>query len=320
MLVPVFHGRPVSVVTLLEIVPKRRAGHVDPLTPPDNEIHRDAQGILGIVLEAGLIGKGKRQQTTPMRVGLGPHMAAHAHIAVQFAVREGRVGKHGGQNRNQAHTDLELGHGVGFIAEIEIDLDRGRLFHHPMAQPADLLHIRGHEVIARFGNPLDIVERADRLHAEIQKVEFKGIPGRQEMGEVVIQFGTGAVDGCALLARQLNLSPRFKSDIGPFATQGDHMTLFLLRLPAQRVGQAEQQTLNAPVCRVAGGAAAAARDADHFVFRPNPPLLAWLPGLIEVINELGLVLDDLFGVRSLDVLRHASPLTRLPFRLKAALD
>ena len=113
-------------------------------------------------------------------------MPAHGKKTVQTTVRNRRVGEHGRENGDESHTDAEFHHRVGLSAEVEIDLNRRRLLHHPMAERTDLLHVRSHKAVAGFGNPLDVVEGTDRLHAKVEKCQIEFVSYRQEVFEIVL--------------------------------------------------------------------------------------------------------------------------------------
>ena len=124
-----------------------------------------------------------------------------------------------------------------------------------MPQRADLFHVRGHDLIARFGNPLDIVERTDRLDSQVHEVDVQFVCNGQQMLEMATEFFVRTMDGLALFAREFELRAGFKRDIGAFALEGDNTAFFLLGFPFQGVGQAAQDILNASPAGVARSAA-----------------------------------------------------------------
>src|SRR5205814_1208154 len=117
----------------------------------------------------------------------------------------------------------------------------------------------------------------------------------------------GTMNGVALLAGEFDLGTGFERDIGALALEGDDVAFFFLRLPTERVGEAVEEAFNPAFAEVAGCPTAAARDADHFILGADPPSLAWLASLVEIVDELGSVLDDLSRFRPFDVLRHTDP-------------
>ncbi len=226
---------------------------------------------------------------------------------VEAAVADRRVGEHSDEDRDQTHAHAKLHHRIGLGAEVEVDLDRGGLLHHTVAEGTDLFHIRGHEVIAGLGDPLDVIERTERLHAEIEEVEFQFIGGSEQMLEMTPQFLVGTVDGFTLFAGEFDLRAGLEGDIGAFAFQSDNVPFFFLRFPTERVSEAVQKALDPTFTEIARSPAAATRDPDHLVFGADLPLLTWFAGLVEIVDQLRSVLDDLSRFRAFDVLRHGLP-------------
>ena len=160
-------------------------GHVDPVAMTHDEIHWHVERVLGIVFKASAFRKRKGKQPAAAAVGISPDMATHGHETVEAAVGDRRVSEHGCEDRDQAHAHAKLQHRVGLCAEVEVDLDRGGLLHHAVAEGTDLLHIRRHKVVAGLGDPLDIVKRAHRLHAKVQEVELQPIGGGEQVLQVM---------------------------------------------------------------------------------------------------------------------------------------
>ena len=76
----------------IDKVAKRLARSVDVGTVAVDEIHRHVQGVLGVTLEPHAVLEHKGQCAATIVVGIGPHLAAVAEIAVGLALGEGRVG------------------------------------------------------------------------------------------------------------------------------------------------------------------------------------------------------------------------------------
>ena len=119
------------------------------------------------------------------------------------------------------------------------------MLHHALPQRPDLFHIRAHDRIARFRNPLDVIQRADRLYSQVDEINVQFVRNGQQVLEMAPEFFVRAMDGLTLFAGEFELSARFKRDIGSLALEGDDATGFFLGLPFQGVGQAAQDMLNA---------------------------------------------------------------------------
>src|SRR5215813_2318449 len=63
--------------------------------PAKDEVERDVERPLDVVREAGPLTKGEAEEATPSGIGIGPDMAAEAHVAVQVAIGHRGVGEHG---------------------------------------------------------------------------------------------------------------------------------------------------------------------------------------------------------------------------------
>ncbi len=96
-------------------------------------------------------------------------MLAVAAVAVQPAVADRRVGEHGDEHRCQPHACAKLRHRVLLVEEVDVGLHRGGLLHHALAKRANGRHIRSHDAIALLRHPLDLIQSADRLHAQPEK-------------------------------------------------------------------------------------------------------------------------------------------------------
>ena len=124
-----------------------------------------------------------------------------------------------------------------------------------MPQRADPFHIRSHDLIARFGNPLDIVERADRLDSQVHEVDVQLVRNGQQVLEMATEFFVRTMDGLALFAGEFELRTGFECNIGTLPLKGDNAAFFFLGFPFQGVGQAAQDMLNTAPTGVARGTA-----------------------------------------------------------------
>src|SRR5215203_7003454 len=97
---PVLHCGSFAVVSFGQEATEGNTGHVDPLATTDNEIHGDAERILGIIFEAGTVGESKRQESRTTTIGVSPDVTAHRHKAIETSVADGRIGEHRCENRD----------------------------------------------------------------------------------------------------------------------------------------------------------------------------------------------------------------------------
>ena len=108
MIGPVVHAGPVAFADDMALIlrfqlprhvfAERAAGQIDVILAPVHKIHRHIQNIVGIALEPEPILEHEIQHAAPVRIGVGPDMAAVGHEAVRLALLERRVGE---QRRRQ---------------------------------------------------------------------------------------------------------------------------------------------------------------------------------------------------------------------------
>ena len=67
-----------------------------------------------------------------------------------------------------------------------------------------------HDRIARFGNPLDVIQRADRLDSQGHEINVQCVRNGQQMLEVATEFFVRTMDGLTLFAGEFELCARFK--------------------------------------------------------------------------------------------------------------
>ena len=162
-------------MTMLEKAAESHAGHVDVVMIADDEVHRDVEGILDIVREIYIRREGEFEQSRAVFVRIRPDVLAEAAIAVQLPLANRRIGKHGDNDRRQPHAGAELRHRILFVAVVDIGLNRGGLFHHPLTESPDLEHVGRHDAITLLRYPFDLCQPADRLHSQPQKNDIQRI-------------------------------------------------------------------------------------------------------------------------------------------------
>ena len=179
MVLPVAHRRPrIGQIVRREPVQElaeREIRHVVIAAVADDEIHRHVERPVDILLEAEAVEEGEGQHAGAVAVGVAPDLGAVGEEAVRLALGEGRIGEERGGDRLQRQADAELVAHVGFVGEIEVHLHRAGAEHHVEAAGADLRHVVGHDLVARFRHDRRLGERPFRAHAEAEEADAERI-------------------------------------------------------------------------------------------------------------------------------------------------
>jgi hypothetical protein len=256
MVLPILHRRPdarqLRQLALHEGA-ETLAGDVDVLTLANDEVHRHIERVFGIAVEAKALFEGEGQHAGPGVVGIEPDVRAEAQIARGLAVDEGRIGEQRGDDGLQRHRDAQLLDHVGFVGEIEVRLHGGRAVHHRGAERAHLLHVLGHDAVARFRHGGDFGNRpTERGDAETEKVNVERTADGATILEMRIELGGGIVDGELWRAREFELAARLERDAadGAEIAQADRVAAIEERVPAGASLDTVEQRVHAIVAGI----------------------------------------------------------------------
>src|SRR5687768_24974 len=95
------------------------------------------------------------------------------------------------------------------------------------------------------------------------------------------ELGVSAMDTLARLAAQLDLPPRFESNLSIVASQRNDVSVLLLGLPAETIDQRSENELNAAWPGIGNRFGRVAVNTDLFVLGADPPALARLPRVVK---------------------------------------
>src|SRR5580704_6865273 len=104
------------------------------------------------------------------------------------------------------------------------------------------------------------------------------------------EFAMRAMDGLALLARELNLPAGLDCNRSAPTLERDDALVFVVGLKAVALDQQLQNMFDTVGPGKGQGAAIARRNRDLFVFGSNAPLLAWLGATAEITKQVFLTL------------------------------
>src|SRR5262249_41430306 len=189
---------------------------------------------------------------------------------------------------------------------VDVGLDGGRLLHHALAEGADPRHVRAHDPVALLRHPLDLLEAADRLHAEAQEGEPELVADAEDLADVGLELLVGAVDGRALRAGELELRAGLERDRRPCARERHDPAILFLGLPAEALREPAQDGLDAARAGERRRPAGRPLDGDLLVLGSDHPSLARLSGAMELLDQLLDALDR-DRVRALVEVRHPRP-------------
>src|SRR6185503_10879484 len=160
------------------------------------------------------------------------------------------------------------------------------LLHHALAKRADLEHVRRHDPVALLRYPLDLIQATHRLHAETEKYHIERLRHFEQLANMLGEFAVGAVNAIAGLAAQLDLAAGLERNLCLVAAERDNVAVLLLGLPTEALDQFPENPMDPARPRVRNRLAGCPVDADFFVLRADPPLLARFTGVVKVRFEL----------------------------------
>src|SRR5205823_8692274 len=105
------------------------------------------------------------------------------------------------------------------------------------AERADLRHVRSHDAVAGLRDPLDVLERAERLDAKAQEGEPELVADGDDLDHVLAELRFRTVNRVTRLAGELELTARLEGDRRLSPLEGDHVLALEARRPAETVGE-----------------------------------------------------------------------------------
>ena len=259
----------------------------------DQEIHRHVERPFGIVRIAEFRREAEREQARTLVVGVAPDFAAPGLEAVRLALRERRIGEQRGRQRLQLQRDLHLAPHVGFRREVEIHLDRAAAVHHVEAVAADLRHVGGHDVVARFRHARRLGKRPFRAAAKAEKPDAERFRDLAQLREMGVALAAGLMDRLERCAREFELAARLERDraLSGRLDEPDDVTGIDDRIPAEHLTHAFEQRPDAVVAAIGNRRIAVDIERKLFVLRSDPPLGFGLLALRHVADQRVKALD-----------------------------
>ena len=228
---------------------------------------------------------------SPLRVGVGPDVAAIGEIAVGLTLGEGRIGEQRGGQRLEREPGAELLHHVGFGRIVEIDLDGAGPQHHVESHGADPRHVAHHDLVAALGHHRQLGACLVGPHAEAEKADVATLADRLDLFEMATRLGAGLVQILERRAGELELAGGFEADRAVRAAQGDDLAAFLDRFPAEFL-HVEQDVADAARLVIGGRAVVRTVEDELLVLGADPPVGLGFLAIEKRRDQLVAALDD----------------------------
>ena len=287
VILPILQRGPLSGQRLQlpgEKVTERSAGDVDVAVPMD-EVHRDVQHVVRVALEPHAVLEGERQEPRAVGIGVRPHVAPIAQVAVGRSLPERGVGEQRRGDGLQPQRDPHLLHHVGFGRVIEVHLDRAGPEHHLEPERAAGRHVPAHDAVPPLRHHRHVLVLPFRVVSETEKSHVQPGADLLHLEQVRVHLVTGLMKVFEGRARELDGAARLQRHRLPVQGQRDDVPVLEHRRPAEPL-QALQDDADADVALERQGAQVAAAVGEFLVLGPDSPLDGRLAAALEIGDEV----------------------------------